>query len=121
MVERFRNILFVADREDGLDAALDRAVSVSRTNSARLTVMDVTPDAGFDSYLRRTYAVDLNARLRQQRLESLEALTRPYTDDRITLRRHGIPYGLPVLGGMDDLIYSVLMSSGLPCRPPCPA
>jgi universal stress protein E len=80
MLKRFKNILFVADREEGLDAALDRAVAVSRTNTARLTVMDVTPDAGFDDYLRRTYAVDLNARLREQRLESLEALTRPYTD-----------------------------------------
>jgi nucleotide-binding universal stress UspA family protein len=79
-MKRFRNILFVADREDGLDAALERAVAVSRTNAARLTVMDVTPDPGFDHYLRRIYAVDLNARLREQRLESLEALTRPYTD-----------------------------------------
>jgi universal stress protein E len=79
-MKRFRNMLFVADREDGLDAALERAVVVSRTNGARLTVMDVTPDAGFNDYLRRTYAVDLNARLREQRLEYLEALTRPYTD-----------------------------------------
>ena len=47
-MKRFKNILFVADREDGLDAALERAVAVSRTNSARLTVMDVTPDAGLD-------------------------------------------------------------------------
>jgi nucleotide-binding universal stress UspA family protein len=79
-MKRFKNILFVADREDGLDAALERAVAVSQSNTARLTIMDVTPDAGFDSYLRRTYAVDLNARLREQRLESLEMLTRPYTD-----------------------------------------
>jgi nucleotide-binding universal stress UspA family protein len=79
-MKRFRNILFVADRDDGLDTALERAVAVSRTNAARLTVMDVTPDAGLDSYLRRTYDVDLNARLREQRLESLESLTRPYTD-----------------------------------------
>ena len=79
-MKRFRNILFVADREDGLDTALERAVAVSRTNAARLTVMDVAPDAGLDSYLRQTYDVDLNARLREQRLESLESLTRAYTD-----------------------------------------
>jgi len=70
---RFKNILFVADREDGLDAALDRAVAVSQNNGARLTVMDVTHDAGLNSYLRRTCAIDLDARLREQRLESLEA------------------------------------------------
>ena len=36
-MKRFRNILFFADRQDGLTAALDRAVAVSQTNEARLT------------------------------------------------------------------------------------
>jgi universal stress protein E len=79
-MKRFKNILFVADRERGLDAALERAVRLSQSNAARLTVMDVMPDAGLDGYLRRTYAIDLNAQLREQRLGFLDALTRPYTD-----------------------------------------
>lgn len=45
----FKNTLFIAGREDGLQTALERAVSVARTNEARLTVMDITPDAGFVS------------------------------------------------------------------------
>ena len=79
-MKRFKNILFFADREDGLDIALDRAAAMSRTNGARLTVMDVTPETGLADYFQRSYGVDLNAQLREQRLQTLDALTQPYTD-----------------------------------------
>ena len=79
-MKRFKNILFVADREDGLGASLDRAAAVAQTNGARLTVMDVTPDSGLADYVRRTYAVDLNAQLREQRLQALQTLVQPYAD-----------------------------------------
>jgi nucleotide-binding universal stress UspA family protein len=52
-VKRFKNILFLADRDEGLQDALQRAVIIAQTNQARLTVMDVTPDAGLADYLRR--------------------------------------------------------------------
>ncbi len=79
-MKRFKNILFFADREDGLDIALDRAAAVSRTNNARLTVMDVTPETGLADYFQRSYGIDLNAQLREQRRQALDALTKPYTD-----------------------------------------
>ena len=79
-MKRFKNILFLADREDGLNIALDRAAAVSHSNAARLTVMDVTPDAGLADYFRQSYGIDLNAQLRDQRLQALDALTQPYTD-----------------------------------------
>jgi len=79
-MKRFKNILFFADRNDGLTTALDRAVTLSESNGARLTVMDVTPDAGLSNYVRRTYDVDINTQIREQRLEALESLMRPYTD-----------------------------------------
>lgn len=63
-MKRFKNILFVADREDGLAIALDRAAAVLRTNNARLTVMDVTPETGLADYFQSSYGVDLNAQLR---------------------------------------------------------
>jgi len=94
-MKRFKNILFVADRQDGLSAALDRAVGVSQTNAARLTVMDVTPDSGLADYVNRTYGVDLNAQLREQRLQALEALTQPYTDAGVPVYAKvvtGIPF-----------------------------
>jgi len=79
-MKRFKNILFYADRDDGLDIALDRATAVSRTNDARLTVMDVTPETGLADHFQRNYGIDLNAQLREQRLQALDALTKPYTD-----------------------------------------
>ena len=79
-MKRFKNILFIADREDGLNIALDRAIAVSNANGARLTVMDITPDSGLTDYFRQHYGIDLNAQLREQRLEALNALTQPHTD-----------------------------------------
>jgi len=79
-MKRFKNILFFADREDGLDIALDRAAAVSRTNNARLTVMDVTPETGLADYFQRSYGIDLNAQLREQRRPALDDLTHPYID-----------------------------------------
>ena len=76
MVKRFRNILFVADREDGLDAALERAVAVSRTNAARLTVMDVTPDAGLDSYPNHCINSDCNKVMQRASIHPGNATTR---------------------------------------------
>ena len=84
-MNRFKNILFVADPEDSLQTALQRAVSLAKTNEARLTVMGVAPDAGLVDYLRRTYAIDFNKQLCESRLESLEALTRPYNDAGIAV------------------------------------
>ena len=53
-MKRFKNILFLADRDDGLSASLDRAVDLSQTNGARLTVMDVMPDAAVADYIKRS-------------------------------------------------------------------
>lgn len=79
-MKRFRNILFLADRMEGLSTALNRAVDIASENGARLTVMDVTAEIILADYIQRAYAIDLNAQLRDQRLQFLEALTRPYTD-----------------------------------------
>lgn len=79
-MNRFKNILFIADRPDGLTDALNRAVALSQSNDARLTVMDVIPDAGVADYIKRTYAIDLNTALREQRLQALEELTKPLAD-----------------------------------------
>lgn len=84
-MKRFKNILFIADCQHGLNAALDRAVALSQTSGARLTVMDVSPEAGLADYIKQVYAVDLNAQLREQCLQSLEALTQPYTDAGIPI------------------------------------
>ena len=82
-MKRFRNILFLADREDGISAGLERAVDLAGTNEARLTVMDVVPDVALSGYIKRTYDIDLDAQLKEQRLQSLESLTRQFTDQGV--------------------------------------
>ena len=79
-MKRFRDILFLADRDDGITAGLERAVELAGTNEARLTVMDVVPEVALSGYIKRIHDIDLNAQLQDQRLRSLELLTRPFTD-----------------------------------------
>ena len=68
-MKRFKNTLFVvADRENGLQAALEREVSVAQTNEARLTIMGIVPDTGLADYFRQSYGIDPNAQLREHRL-----------------------------------------------------
>ena len=82
-MKRFRNILFLADRGDGITAGLERAVDLAGTNEARLTVMDVVPEVALSGYIKRTYDIDLDAQLKEHRLQSLESLTRQFTDQGV--------------------------------------
>jgi len=92
-MKRFKNILFLADRSDRLTTALDRAVDLAQTNGARLTVMDVTAEIGLADYIKRAYSIDLNAQVREQRMQFLETLTQPYTD-------RGVPVYTTVVSGI---------------------
>jgi len=94
-MKRFKNILFFADRHDGLTSTLSRVIALSKANNARLTIMDVTPDSGLADYFNQTYDIDLNARLREQRLQSLEQLTASHAtmDVPVSIRVvTGIPF-----------------------------
>ena len=92
-MKRFKNILFLADRSDRLNVALDRAVDLAQTNNARLTVMDVTTEIGLADYIKRAYSIDLNAQVGEQRMQFLETLTQPYTD-------RGFPVYTTVISGI---------------------
>lgn len=94
-MKRFKNILFFADRDEGLISALSRIISLSKANDARLTIMDVTPDSGLAEYINRTYDIDLNAQLREQRLQALEKITESYADMGVPVYTRvvtGIPF-----------------------------
>jgi nucleotide-binding universal stress UspA family protein len=84
-MKRFKNILFVADRENARSAELERAIALAESNAARLTVMDVAPEAGIASFIKRSYAIDLNAQLREQRHQQLETLVKPYADAGVSV------------------------------------
>ncbi len=84
-MNRFKNILFLADRENDMQVALERAVALAKTNEARLTVVDVMPEVELADHFRETYGIDVNRQLRDNRLEALEELTRPYTREGIAI------------------------------------
>ena len=84
-MNRFKNIIFLADRENDMQVALERAVALARTNEARLTVMDVTPDVTEADHFLETHGIDINRQLRDNRLEALEEMTRPYTHKGIAI------------------------------------
>ena len=94
-MKRFKNILFFADHDNGLKNGLDRVVTLTKTNSARLTIMDVIPESGLSDYINRTYSLDLNAQLRENRLQALEQLIAPYSNMGIPIYTKvvtGIPF-----------------------------
>ena len=110
-MKRFKNILFLADRDEGLSASLDRAVDIANTNGARLTVMDVTAEIGIADYIQRTYSLDLNAQLREQRMQFLETLTQRHTDKNIpvyTRVASGIPF-IEVVRAVQRNAYDLVM------------
>ena len=71
-MKRFKNILFFADCDEGLISALSKVIALSKANDAWLTIMDVTPDSGLADHINQTYDIDLNAQLREQRLQALK-------------------------------------------------
>ncbi len=79
-MKRFKNILFFADRHDGLTSTLNRVIALSKSNNAKLTIMDVTPDSGLADYINKTYDIDLNTQLRDQRLHMLKQLIEPLNE-----------------------------------------
>ena len=110
-MKRFKNILFLADRDKGLSASLDRAVDIANANGARLTVMDVTTEIGIADYIQRTYSLDLNAQLKEKRLQFLETLTQRYTDKDIPVYTRvvsGIPF-IEVVRAVQRNAYDLVM------------
>ncbi len=78
-MKRFKNILYLADQPDKQNATLERAVALAKTNGARLTIMDVTAEAEEATEIEKRFGIDLNAALRERRLEQLEAMTAPHS------------------------------------------
>ena len=110
-MNRFKNILFFADHHGGLESTLDRVISLLRTNSARLTIMDVTPESGLADYINQTYSIDLNAQLREERLKALEQTIQPYIDMGIPIYTKvvtGIPF-IEVIRAVQRNHYDLVM------------
>ena len=79
-MKRFKNILFFTDRDEGLISVLSKVIALSNANDAWLTIIDVTPDSGLADYINQAYHIDLNAQLREQRLQALKQIKESYND-----------------------------------------
>jgi nucleotide-binding universal stress UspA family protein len=77
-MRRFRNILFLADSDEGSVTALGRALRLAERNGARLTVMDVLEPVETPPGLAERHGIDLAELLRQRRGEALERLLAPH-------------------------------------------
>jgi universal stress protein E len=84
-MKRFKSILYLADGPAHQRQGLDRAVSLARTNEARLTVLDVTEQVTIDWDLERRYGAKLTETLAERRLDELEVLTEPYANSGVMI------------------------------------
>ena len=115
-MKRFKNILYFADNPDPQHDTLKRAVALAKTNDARLTAIDVTAEAEHATEIKKRFGIDLNAALRERRLEQLEALTAPHTDAGVMIYTQvltGIPF-LEVIHAVQRNGYDLLMKAARP-------
>ena len=73
-MKRFKNILYFADAALEKNHALERAVQLTRSNAARLTVIDVLQRIRSSSEIDRVFGTDLNQILRDRRQQDLDKL-----------------------------------------------
>jgi nucleotide-binding universal stress UspA family protein len=115
-LKRFKNILYFADNPDTRRVTLERAAALAKTNDARLTVMDVTEEAEEAKEIEKRFGIDLNAALRERRLEQLEALTAPHTEAGVMIYTQVLT-GLPFIEVIRDVQrngYDLLMKVAQP-------
>ena len=93
-MKRFKNILFYTDDSSLGDNAFSRALRLAKSNQARLTVMDVIPNAELADEVKKRHDIDLNRLLIQKRRDEIENLLKPYQTD--------------------DLSFDIIVTSGTP-------
>ena len=115
-MKRFKNILYFADYPDTQRVTLEQAVALSKANDARLTVIDVIAEAEQATEIEKRFGIDLNAALREHRLEQLEALTAPHAEAGVMIYTQvltGIPF-IEVIHAVQHNGYDLLMKVARP-------
>ena len=115
-MKRFKNIFYYADQPDIQPVKLARAVALAKTNRARLTVMDVTAEAEEASEIEKRFGIDLNAALRERRLQQLEALIASHSAAGVMIYPQvltGTPF-IEVIRAVKRDGYDLLMKAGRP-------
>jgi nucleotide-binding universal stress UspA family protein len=114
-MKRFKNILYFADQPNAQNKTLERAVALAKTNSARLTIMDVTAEAEEAAEIEKRFGIDLNAALRERRLEQLEGLTAPHSASGVIYTNvlTGTPF-IQIIRSVQRNGYDLLMKAARP-------
>lgn len=87
-MNRFKNILFVADGRNQSCPALERAVALADSNHARLTVVDVINEFETDQAIEAQLGVKISQLMQDFRQELLEKLVEPFqTKDQLIYTR----------------------------------
>ncbi len=77
-MKRFKNIIYYADSAETKSITLKRAIALAESNDAALTLMDVIEESDLAEEVEERFEIDLNALLRQRRLEELELIVKPH-------------------------------------------
>ena len=91
-MQRFKNILFVADNGPGQEQAFSRAMALAKTNQSKITVMDVVDDFISEQYAYKFIESSLKLLVKErrrslQRLISAEAEKNPGVSIEIDIRK----------------------------------
>ena len=78
-MKRFKNILYFADGATEPCSALQRAVSLARSNHARLTLIDVLDEVESSPEIQRRFHIDLDSILQERRRDALNDLAASYS------------------------------------------
>ncbi len=94
-MKRFKNILYFADGAAESCSALARAVSLARSNQARLTAIDVLEEFDSGPEIQRRFHIDLGKILLERRREALVDLMAKYVEAKDLIYEQvvsGVPF-----------------------------
>lgn len=94
-MNRFKDILYVADGAVDSCPALERAVDLANSNGARLTLFDVIPDRRPPGELEGRFGIDLQRAMREEREARLDDLVARLRDTGAAVTRRvvdGAPF-----------------------------
>lgn len=115
-MKRFKNILFYVDGSDDLTASLLRAVSLAKSNQAKLTLIDVIEAVETPPQVSERFDVDLTDLLVSQRNLALEEIASQIKDEHVLISTQvltGIPF-VEVIKQILSNQYDLLMKVARP-------
>lgn len=87
-MNRFKNILFVADQPGTQSESFHSALKLAKANNASLSIMDVVEPMVWSAENQARFGTDLSVILRDRRLDELNEMTSPHVDDEHMIRTH---------------------------------